>query len=519
MIVYKKQFLTLHSHTNNNKINSNNRDIPAPSVMSNPVVHITHLSLQYAHDVILDKLDLQILRGEHWLIGGKSGSGKSSLGKAIAGLEKTSGDIQFFFDKYSPLPAQALYVSNWYQFTNLEGDRNFYYQQRYNKQQQNDTLTVYAELMHYAKEENLSFEDVEKYLSLFDFIDLKNAQLIELSSGEHKKIQLIKALWLKPQFLVIDEPYTGLDKASREKLNHFLDELATEGVQLLLITNDKNLPSCINRFAEIEQGKIKILSSMYKLSTDITRNRKPLPYFLQEEKKESSETIVHMENIYVRYGEKEILKNINWTVRAGEKWLLQGHNGSGKSTLLSLINGDHPQAYANHIYLFGNKRGSGESIWDIKERLGIISPELHWYFDKTAKVWEAIASGLYDSIGLFRQLPYSHQQRVNQLMDFFELTPFKDRLLTSLSLGKQRLALLARTIIKNPSLLILDEPCQGLDYAQTEHFNAVVDELSSFGQTLIYVGHYESQLPSCLEHKIVLEKGEVKTIQKMAERV
>jgi molybdate transport system ATP-binding protein len=484
--------------------------------MINPVVHITHLSLRYAHDLILDQLNWQIFPGEHWLIGGKSGSGKSSLGKAIAGIEKTSGDVQFFFDPSSPLPARVLYVSNWYQFTNLEGDRNFYYQQRYNKQQRNDTLTVYAELVHYAKEEKLAFEEVEKYLGLFDFIDFKNTQLIELSSGEHKKLQLIKALWLKPQLLIIDEPYTGLDKTSRERLNQFLEELVVAGVQLVLITNDENIPACINRFAEIENGQLKNLSSIQHLTKEIARQQKPLPHFLREEAKESADVLVHMENIRVRYGEKEVLKDISWTVRKGEKWLLQGHNGSGKSTLLSLINGDHPQAYANQIHLFGSKRGSGESIWDIKAHLGIVSPELHWYFDKTAKVWQAIASGLYDSIGLFRQLSYEQQQRVNQLMDFFELTSYKDKLLTSLPLGKQRLVLLARTMIKNPSLLILDEPCQGLDHAQTEHFNAVVDELCSVGKTLIYVGHYETLLPSCLENKIVLEKGKVKIIQKIA---
>lgn len=487
--------------------------------MTNSVVHIIHLSLQYEQEIILDQLNWQIARGEQWLIGGKSGSGKSSLGKALAGLVKTSGHIQFFFDQTSSLPARVLYVSNWYQFTNLDGDRNFYYQQRYNKQQRNDTLTVYAELMHYCKEEHLSFDEVEKYLSLFDFIDFKNTQLIELSSGEHKKLQLIKALWLKPQLLIIDEPYTGLDKASRSKLNQFLEELAASGVHLILITNDKNIPSCINRFAEIENGQLKNLSSIQHLTKEIARKQKPLPYFLREEVKEDTAILVHMEDIHVRYGEKQVLKHINWTIREGEKWLLQGPNGSGKSTLLSLINGDHPQAYANEIYLFGNKRGSGESIWDIKAHLGIVSPELHWYFDKTAKVWQAIASGLYDSIGLFRQLNYQQQQKVTQLMDFFDLTTYKDRLLTTLPLGKQRLVLLARTIIKNPSLLILDEPCQGLDHAQTEHFNAVVDELCNFGKTLIYVGHYETQLPSCLEHKIILEKGEVKTIEKIKEGV
>ncbi len=487
--------------------------------MTDPVVHIAQLNLQYAHGVVLDQLDWQIYRGEFWLIGGKSGSGKSALAKALAGLEKTTGTIRINFDQRSPLPQRVLYVSNWYQFTNLEGDRNFYYQQRYNKQQKNDTLTVYAELAAYAESENLLVEDLEQYLDLFEFVDLRGTQLIELSSGEHKKLQLIKALWLKPQLLIVDEPYTGLDKASRQKLNGFFDELAAAGVQLLLITNETDLPRCINRFAEIEKGRIKQVDAVQMLSMDIGRKRNTLPLFLKEMPASSADIMVQMEDIHVRYGEKTILKGINWTVRAGEKWLLQGHNGSGKSTLLSLITGDHPQAYANHISLFGQRRGSGESIWEIKERIGIISPELHWYFDKSARVWQAIASGFYDSIGLFRQVSYDKQQKINQLLAFFELTADKDRLITTLPLGKQRLVLLASTIIKNPPLLILDEPCQGLDRTQTALFNAVVDELCGFGKTLIYVGHYETQLPSCLEKKMILEKGEVQVIEEMNELV
>jgi len=487
--------------------------------MTDPVVHIAQLSLHYAHDVVLDQLDWEIYPGEHWLIGGKSGSGKSALAKALAGLEKSSGTIRIHFDDRSPLPPRVLYVSNWYQFTNLEGDRNFYYQQRYNKQQKNDTLTVYAELAAYAESENLLVGDLEQYLGLFEFIDLKGTQLIELSSGEHKKLQLIKALWLKPQLLLVDEPYTGLDKASRQKLNSFFEELSAIGVHLVLITNETGLPTCINRFAEIENGKIKQVDSVDMLSMDNGRTRKTLPPFLKEVPASSADIMVQMENIQVRYGEKEVLKGINWTVRAGEKWLLQGPNGSGKSTLLSLITGDHPQAYANHIRLFGQRRGSGESIWEIKERVGIISPELHWYFDKTARVWQAVASGFYDSIGLFRQVSYEQQQKIDQLLDFFELVEVKDRLVTTLPLGKQRLVLLARTIIKNPPLLILDEPCQGLDHTQATLFNEVVDELCGFGKTLIYVGHYETQLPGCLEKKMILEKGEVQVIEEINELV
>lgn len=487
--------------------------------MVKPFVNITELNLQYPPKWILKDLNWQIFPGENWLLVGESGSGKTSLAKAIAGLEGYSGIIEFAFNPTNWLPKKVLFVASWYQFTNLEGERNFYYQQRYTKQQTDDTLTVHAELLSYGKNEGLNFNDVEKYVDLFDFSACLSNQLIELSSGEHKKMQILKALWLKPQLLIIDQPYTGLDSASRKSLNQALDIINMQGVQLLLIGNDEEIPNCINRFAELKNGQLVPIASQKEISLEMPRAKRVLPYFLQQAPLLSADTMVSMKNIHVKYGEKEVLHEITWEVKAGEKWLLQGPNGSGKSTLLSLINGDHPQAYANNLTLFGKKRGSGESIWEIKEHLGIISPELHWYFDPYAKVWQSIASGFYDSVGLFRELTHDKQRKVEEILEFFSLTEEKNQLLNTLPLGKQRLALLARTIIKNPELLILDEPCQGLDSRQTQYFNDVVDELCSFGKTLIYVGHFETQLPKCIENRIILENGRIQAIENLKESI
>ena len=263
----------------------------------------------------------------------------------------------------------------------------------------------------------------------------------------------------------------------------------------------------------MKDGKLEKVSHHREITKSQERKSKILPYFLQKPPLAASQQMVKMENVNVSYGEKQVLKNINWQVNEGERWLLQGHNGSGKSTLLSLINGDHPQAYANEIHLFGKKRGSGESIWDIKERIGMISPEMHWYYDMNANVGQAIASGFFDSMSLYKSLRYEQQQQLEQILDFFDLKNDKNKKLNTLPLGKQRLALLARTIVKNPELLILDEPCQGLDTEQTNYFNRVVDDLCNRGQTLIYVGHFESQLPNCITHKMILEEGEIKSLQ------
>jgi molybdate transport system ATP-binding protein len=487
-------------------------------IMFKPFVYIQDLNLSYHNKVVLKDLYWEMNIGENYVIGGKSGTGKTSLAKAIAGLIPTQGSIEIDFDGLSKLPKEVLYVESWYQFKNLEGVANFYYQQRYTSQQAKETLTVHAELVGYGKEKGLHFDQVEPILEALGFATFASSQLIELSSGEHKKLQLVKALWLKPQLLIIDQPYTGLDTASRKNLNILLDKVAKEGVQLILICNETELPICIDSFAEIRDGQLLKVDAIENSANSETHLRE-IPAFLKESPVYSSQNIVKMLDVNISYGDKQVLKNINWEVKAGEKWLLQGHNGSGKSTLLSLVNGDHPQSYANELYLFGNRRGSGESIWDIKQHIGLISPEFHWYFDATATVWQSIASGFYDTVGLFQQLPYTKSTQVDELVAYFGLTENKNELLTALPLGKQRLVLLARTIIKNPELLILDEPCQGLDQQQTQHFNQLVDELCSNGMTLIYVGHFESQLPTCIEKRILLEKGEVKVVETILESV
>jgi molybdate transport system ATP-binding protein len=483
--------------------------------MQQPFIHIQNLNLQYQQKLVLQDLNWRINYGENYLLTGISGSGKTTVAKVIAGLQSAVGEIKINFNTQSILPAKALYVASWYQFKNLEGAANFYYQQRYTSQQAKEIITVNAELLSYGNENGLEFNDVENLLNTFEFSGLKNAQLIELSSGEHKKLQLIKALWLKPQLLIIDQPYTGLDAASRNSLNVLLEKACAEGVQLILISNGSEWPTSINRFAEIKDGKITEIDAS---DLNLAKPEKPftkLPDFLNQSPVYKSNNIAKMVNVNISYGDKQVLKNINWEVKAGEKWLLQGPNGSGKSTLLSLINADHPQSYANTLYLFGNKRGSGESIWDIKQRIGLISPEFHWYFDASATVWQSIASGFYDTVGLFQQLPFSKSKQVDEIVNYFGLTEVKNELLCNLPLGRQRLVLLARTVIKNPELLILDEPCQGLDAHQTQYFNQFIDELSGNGMTIIYVGHTESDLPNCLEKRILLENGEVKTIEKI----
>jgi molybdate transport system ATP-binding protein len=217
-----------------------------------------------------------------------------------------------------------------------------------------------------------------------------------------------------------------------------------------------------------------------------------------------------MVNLSVNYNNRNILDNINWEVKKGECWNVSGHNGSGKSTLLSLVNGDNPQAFANEIYLFDRKKGSGESIWDIKRQIGYVSPELHHYFDSAASCYEVVASGLFDTIGLFKQLSASQKEIVEQWVSLLQIDHLANKFFTQLSNGEQRLVLLARALVKNPPMLILDEPCQGLDAEVAARFIELINEICvQMQKTLVYVSHYEEEIPSCVTYTLKLEQGKI----------
>ena len=218
--------------------------------------------------------------------------------------------------------------------------------------------------------------------------------------------------------------------------------------------------------------------------------------------------LFELRNVTVRYGEAVVLRDITWTVYAGENWALLGPNGSGKTTLLSLILGDHPQAYANDVRVFGKAREAGESIWDLKRKIGWVSPELHLHFEDSATCFDVVASGFRQTIGLFEP-PTARQRAIaRQWLARFHLLPFARTPLYGLSAGLQRMALLARALVNSPRLLILDEPCQGLDGPHRSLFLRAVDQLQRGGRvTVIYVTHRADELPRSIQQVLHLKNG------------
>jgi molybdate transport system ATP-binding protein len=499
----------------NESLNIKHLDSPPSEGVRGGII-VRNLCVKQLGNTMLDAISFELKASEHLAIIGSSGSGKTTLAKALSGKIFYLGTIGFGFENTS-----INFVEQHYHFKNRSNTNDFYYQQRYNSFDSNDALTVTEELQAFSNDE----EKINSLLSRLQLTHREQSPLLHLSSGEHKRFQLIKALLAPSQILILDEPFVGLDIKTRKQLNNILNELAANGIQIILITDVNEIPDCITYIAHLEKGKLKNFSE--KSSFDFSKviaskvfyytNLSNLSFAKSDEATCSPPSggvrgsIVKMVNVSVEYGDKTILHNINWTIESGEKWLLKGHNGAGKSTLLSLMYGDNPQAYANEIYLFDKRRGSGESIWDIKQKVGYISPELQWYFDTSITVFDAVASGFFDTIGLYKKLTTNQHQLTEQWLDLLQLSHVQNKPVSTISTSEQRLTLLLRALVKDPPLLLLDEPCQGLDENQTQQFVELVDTLCErLNKTLIYISHYDHEIPNCISYVMELNNGEQK---------
>ncbi len=474
---------------------------------------------------ILHNLSVTIHQHEQWAIVGASGSGKTVLAHTLAGKHFFSGSITF--NKNLSHKPNIVVVDQQHRFKNLSNTADFYYQQRYNATEAEDAATVGSVLQQAMANtpDYIAGIKTASIASLVRIAHLLQEPLIQLSNGENKRLQIAKGILQQPELLVLDNPFVGLDTEGRKILSAIIDTLAKAGVNILLITSATELPESITHVAILEKGNF--IAQLPKKEFDPTRINehsleqidKHLLHALKKTTDYDFTYAIRMVNVEINYGERKILNNINWEVKKGECWSISGANGAGKSTLLSLINGDNTKAYSNEIYLFDKRRGSGESIWDIKKKTGYVSPEMHLYFDYTCSCFETIASGLFDSIGLFRQLNEEQRKQVALWTRLLQLEKIQHKLLSQLSAGEQRLTLLARALVKNPPLLILDEPCQGLDIEHVQQFTQIVNDICSmFDTTLLYVSHYSAEIPGCVTKFMKLENGKATMREKQSKK-
>lgn len=475
----------------------------AGGVVRNPLVRLA------------EPATFDFLAGEHIAIVGPNGAGKSLLVDMLTGkYPLKEGELTYDF---SPSPTRTVYDNIKYiAFRDTYGsaDANYYYQQRWNAHDQEDAPLV-SEMLGEVKDDALK----QQLFELFRIEPMLDKKIILLSSGELRKFQLTKALLTSPRILVMDNPFIGLDAPTRELLFNLLEQLTRLGtLQIVLVLSMLNdIPSFITHVVPVNEKKVgeKMEREAYIEAfrsqdvvppmDELQKRILDLPY---DNTNYTSDEVVKLNKVSIRYDDRTILKELDWTVMRGQKWALSGENGAGKSTLLSLVCADNPQSYACDISLFGRKRGTGESIWEIKKHIGYVSPEMHRAYLKNLPAIEIVASGLHDSIGLYKR-PKEEQMAICEWwMDIFGIAALKDTPFLQLSSGEQRLALLARAFVKDPELLILDEPLHGLDTYNRRRVKKVIEAFCSRrDKTMIMVTHYENELPGTITDRLFLKRN------------
>jgi len=358
---------------------------------------------------------------------------------------------------------------------------------------------------------------VEPFDDLLGVRCLLGRSIRVLSNGEIRKVLITRALRSHPKLLILDEPFAGLDAASRDSLSRAISALMSMGTQILLITQrPEELIPGISHVLVIRDGRVAGAGKREELETTekmklfpergISPRSLPHPVPPAARRAEAAaDILVEMRNVHVAFGEVVVLDRLNWSVRRGENWAVVGPNGSGKTTLLALITGDNLQVYANNVRLFGHKRGGGESIWEIRRRIGLVSPELQLRYRKPVDVREVLLSGLFDSIGLYRKVNAEQKALANSWLACIGMEDRAEQPFTQLSYGEKRLVLVARAMIKSPELLILDEPCQGLDPSNRDMVLALMEEIGRRNVTaMIYVTHHDMEMIPCIQHVLTL---------------
>ncbi len=490
------------------------------------VIRLENISVKKNDNPVLQNITFLDHGTDHWAITGTNGSGKSTFLDLLAGKIFPSGG-----KLYKDTNRKIVSVSRDYSFHRIVGNAYQYYQQRYNAYDAEVGPTLYEVLQNQVLPLGTvdpasvtlpplahSPEKVEETAARFRVGHLLQRKVTSLSNGETRRSLLTYWFLQKPDVILLDNPFSGLDTQSRNELKEILESMSE--VQVFLVADKRDIPANFKQAIRFEQGKIVFQGAVAELPDEVQPEIAHLSAKLRRIQELHTETLpdfhtaLQLVDIKVNYGAKEVLSHISWEVKKGECWAVLGPNGSGKSTLMSLLTADNPQAYRNDIYLFDRKRGTGESIWDIKKRLGFVSPELHLFFHKLTPAWKVVGSGFFDTMGLFRKLTEGQMTLIDAYLELFGIPHLKEKRLDQLSTGQQRTVLLLRALVKNPQLLVLDEPCQGLDHNQMVFFRETLNEIvTSQQKTLIYITHYAEEIPACVTKKLYLDEGRVVRVE------
>jgi len=470
----------------------------------NSTIVFDNLSVNFDEAFALHEINWRIEPGQQWMISGANGSGKSALAAVLTQAgEQTQGKLQ-------GLPPRVAIVSYEAQGELIAAEL---------RKDDADIMDVISEgtpvheiIDAVCEDKVLATELIEQ----FGLAHLTDRSFRKLSTGETRKVMLIRALTSKPDLLVLDEPFDGLDAKTHSMLAKHLESLASSLPMVMVLNRFDEKPAFITHIAYVDHGRLastvdcsnqlafdELYQLMHLKSTDLEIPPADPAFALPT--LQENEPLVRITNAAIRYSDTTIFSDLSWTINRGEHWQLTGPNGSGKTGLLSLITGDHPQCYVNDIFVFGFQRGKGESIWQIKQFIGYVSTALQWEYRVSVSVRNSIISGFYDSIGLYSKYTDTQRDIADQWLNLLGMSDKADAPFSQQSHGDQRLLLIARAMVKQPPLLILDEPCLGLDDMNRQLVLALIEKIcAGSGTTVLYVNHHAGDKIKGIEHHLTL---------------
>lgn len=517
-----------------------------------PLVSLVKASFMLGEEVVFPKVTWQWKPGEQWAILGPNGGGKSLFVQAIqGGLRRFSGEVTHGFDLEAGearhdgalVPGAGIVEVSPRIQRELARQVSDYYQARWHGSEEGEGLTVGGYLSQSSVENILPFEvnahysdpilfarARRRYVKWLEFAPMLRRKMAWLSNGEQRKALLIHALLKFPRLLILDDPYGGLDAMTRMSVSAAIEQLMLTGARVMVaVSRPEELPAGATHVLLIHRKKVAAQGAKEEiLNLELTRrlyqqgkaiNRSKVKVRTEREApapgsvphSPPSAPLIEMRNIRIQNRGKAILDGIDWVVKTGDRWALTGHNGAGKTTLLSLIQGDHPQVYAQNIQFFGSPVNSTQSLWKTRMRIGWMSPELNLHHPTDWSCLDVVCSGFFNSIGLYHGCSAAQRTTGRRWLRIMGLDEFARTAFGSLSTGMQRLVLLCRAVVKKPQLLILDEPCQGVDARHSTLILRAVDRvIEKTGAALIFVTHHQGELPECITHSMTLKNGKVR---------
>jgi molybdate transport system ATP-binding protein len=509
-----------------------------------PFIELEDISIRLRDRLYLQHTSWRMNSDEHWAILGPNGAGKSTFVKSLFGaVPVVRGKVTSHFSR--EITQSSATVSSMVGYVSSDLHRGIFECEKMRDSfrdfsgKTDEFTSVKAVILDQpyngASDINLHkhqdhLEEVARKTGIGDMLE---RDIKSLSTGEISKALITRALIKRPKLLILDEPFEGLDLPARQSLSTLINDLMQGEMRVILVTHgfDEIMPG-ISHVLFLKSGRVhscgrrkdllraEVIHDVYETKnrekgcnassltlriSDLERRSRqiskapPLP---------ADRKLVEMRHVNVKIGGVKAVSDFSWVMQRDENWAIYGPAGAGKTTILNLISGENLQAYANEIYLFGSRRGSGESIWDIKKHLGFISSDLQKSIPSNLKALDIVCSGFFGTLGLYHHCEAEKIQIANEWIKILGIEDLAETNFGFLSHGQKQMVLIARAMVKAPVLLILDEPCDGLDFANRSRFMNILDLIGRHTKTnLLYVPKREEEIPPCITHVLNMDGG------------